>query len=98
MSEHKGAGYSINWASVKIIGQENHLLSHKILVAINIHTQQPAMNHELFGVLKNIIFFAKIFMFHSWPFSNTLPVFYKTQHYSPWLFVKVLFCSQNVWH
>ena len=29
-----------------IIGQENHLLSHKILVAINIHTQQPAMNHD----------------------------------------------------
>jgi len=26
----KNTGYSINWASVKIIGQENHLLSHKI--------------------------------------------------------------------
>ena len=46
MSEHKGAGYSIDWASVKIIGQENHLLSHKILVAINIHTWQLAMNHD----------------------------------------------------
>ena len=46
MSEHTGASYSIDWASVKIIGQENHLLSHKILVAINIHTKQPAMNHD----------------------------------------------------
>ena len=34
MSEHKCAGYSIDWANVEIIGQENHLLSHKILVAI----------------------------------------------------------------
>ena len=46
MSEHKGAGYSINWASVKIIGQEKHLLSCKIHVAINIHTRQLAMNHD----------------------------------------------------
>ena len=46
MSEHNGAGYSINWASVKIIGQENHLLSYKILVAINIRTWQLAMNHD----------------------------------------------------
>ena len=30
----KNAGCSIDWASAKIIGQENHLLSHKIHEAI----------------------------------------------------------------
>ena len=47
VSEHaKNAGHSINWASVKIIGQENHLLSRKIHEAINIHTQQLEMNRD----------------------------------------------------
>ena len=44
VSEHaKNIGHSINWASVKIIGQENHLLSCKVHKAINIHTQQLEM-------------------------------------------------------
>ena len=30
----KNTGYSVDWASVKIIGQENHLLLHKIHKAI----------------------------------------------------------------
>ena len=45
VSEHvKDAGYSIDWASVKLIGQENHLLSHKIREPINIHSRRPKMN------------------------------------------------------
>ena len=41
LSEHaKEAGHSINWASVKIIGQENHLLSQKICKTINTHYQR----------------------------------------------------------
>ena len=48
VSEHtKHAGHSINWASVKIIGQEDHqLLSCKIHEAINIHTQQLEINRD----------------------------------------------------
>ena len=32
------------WASVKNIGQENHLLSHSIYKVMNIHTPRPGMN------------------------------------------------------
>ena len=42
VSEHaKDAGHSIDWASTKIIGQENYLLSRKICESINIHTRRP---------------------------------------------------------
>ena len=58
----KNAGHSINGASVKIIGQENHLLSCKICEAINIHTQQLEMNHDqgynllpLYGTICSLI-------------------------------------------
>ena len=37
----KDAGHSTDWASVKIIGQENYLLSRKICESINIHTRRP---------------------------------------------------------
>ena len=41
VSEHaKDTAHSIDWASVKIIGQENHLLSQKICKTINTHYQQ----------------------------------------------------------
>ena len=47
VSEHaKFTGHSINWASVKIIGQENHPLSLKICESINIHTRRPEMNRD----------------------------------------------------
>lgn len=42
----KDAGHSTDWASLKIIGQENHLLSHKIRESINIHTRRPEMNRD----------------------------------------------------
>ena len=45
VSKHaKDAGHSIDWASVKIIGQENHLLSHKIRESISIHAYLVAEN------------------------------------------------------
>ena len=37
-------GHSIDWASVEIYGQENHLLSRKIREAISIHTWRLEMN------------------------------------------------------
>ena len=40
----KDTGHSIDWASVKIIGQENHLLSHKIHESISIHAYSVAGN------------------------------------------------------
>ena len=47
VSEHaKDAGHSIDWANVKIIGQENNLLSGKIHKYINIHTWRPEMNRD----------------------------------------------------
>ena len=46
----KDVGYSIDWASVKIIGQENHLLSRKIRESINIHTRRPEMNRDEEGI------------------------------------------------
>ena len=36
-------GHSIDWVSVEIYGQENHLLSRKIREAINIHTRRREM-------------------------------------------------------
>ena len=45
VSEHaKDTDHSIHWASVKMIGRENHFLSSKIREAINIHARRPAMN------------------------------------------------------
>lgn len=44
VSQH--AGHSTDWASLKIIGQENYLLSRKIRVSINIHTRRPEMNRD----------------------------------------------------
>ena len=38
--------HSIHWASVKIIGWENHFLSRKIREAINIHVRRQAMNRD----------------------------------------------------
>ena len=46
MSEHANTDPSIHWASVKIIGRENHFLSRKIREAINIHVRRPAMNRN----------------------------------------------------
>ena len=48
VSEHaKDAGHSINEISVKIIGQENHLMPlRKIREAIDIHNLQPEMNRD----------------------------------------------------
>ena len=37
-------GHSIDWVSVEIYGQENHLLSRKIREAISIHTWRLEMN------------------------------------------------------
>ena len=47
MSDHaKDTKHSIHWASVKIIGRENHFLSRKIREVINIHVRRTAMNHD----------------------------------------------------
>ena len=48
VSEHaKDAGHSIDEISVKIIGQENHLMPlRKIREAIDIHNLQPDMNRD----------------------------------------------------
>ena len=44
-AEHANdAGHSIDWTSVKIVGQENHQLSRKIREAINIHNRWMEMN------------------------------------------------------
>ena len=37
-------GHSIDWVSVEIYGQENHLLSRKIREDISIHTWRLEMN------------------------------------------------------
>ena len=42
----KDAAHYIDWSSVKIIGEKNHLLSRKILEAINIHTRRSAMSRD----------------------------------------------------
>ena len=45
VSEHaRDTDHSIHWASVKIIGRENHFRSRKIREVINIHVWRPAMN------------------------------------------------------
>ena len=47
VSEHtKGTGHSTDWASVKIISQENHFLSRKIREALHIHLRGPTMSHD----------------------------------------------------
>ena len=47
VSEHSTyTGHSIKWGSVKIIGQENHLLSLRVRESINIHTRRLEKNRD----------------------------------------------------